>query len=401
MSSPAPTLSLVEPVLARPITVAVVGAGEHDLRLVLEALPEGASAVPVAPDMLDAFESIRLREPDLVIVALEPRRALALDLVGRLRTERPTLPILALDRIPDSGAIREAMRSGCRDFLVLPEDTDALQRAVVEAARETPGAARANRGRLVAVMGAKGGSGTTLLAVSLAADLAAREETLLLDLDFGLGDTAVFLDLTVERSVHDVLRDVARLDRELLASSVAKHDSGLRVLAQPATPVDAPAPDTDTVLRCLEVSGELARQVVVDCGARIDEATMATASAADQVVLVCTPDVPSVRAAWVRLGLLDRLGVPPERIALVMNRWGRPGSLGRAEIERHLGRAVLATVTEDSRTVLGAVNDGALLRQRHPTARVTRDLAQLARVVGGEVGATQGGGKARWFQWGR
>lgn len=403
MSSAAPSLSVIEPSLARPVSVAVVGVGEADLRLVLQALPDGASAMPVPVVSGEAEESLRQRRPDLVVIGLDSDRSGALWLAERLRASTPELALLALATTPEPGAIREAMRGGFRDYLVLPDDTSALRRAVVEvASRVSPlTGGGAERGQVTVVMGAKGGSGTTLLAVNLGAELAQRQDTLLVDLDFGMGDAAVFLDLTVERSINDVLRNVSRLDRKLLESTVSKRSERLSLLPQPAMPLEDVEVQTEAIMRSLEVGAELAEHVIVDCGARVDEASMAAASMADRILLVCTPDVPSVRAAWIRLQLLERLDVPDQRVALVVNRWGRPGALSRSDIEENLARPVYATVADDTRTVMAAVNDGQLLQAGAGRARITKDLAGLAKDLGGDDGQTGGGGKARWFHWGR
>ncbi len=394
------TLTVIEPPLPRPVRLVGVGIDPTDWDLLGAALPDGVRAEAVEAEGLDPERLLREGRPDLVLLPFgaDPRPSLALAAALQV-PGGPTL--LAVAQAPDPGAIREAMRGGFRDFLVLPDDLAALRRCVrevSEAAAATPEPAQ--RGRSIAVMGAKGGTGATLLAVNLAADLARSQDTLVLDMDFGLGDAAVFLDLSTEHGMNDVIRNVARLDSALLASALVTHSPQLRVLAQPELPIEELRYDSDAVLRTLDLSAGLADVVVVDCGSSVTEASMAAASEADRVVLVCTPDVPAVRAAWVRLQLLDRLGVPNERVALVVNRWGPHAGLTRREIEEHLGLPVCCTLNDDPKATAAAINDGLLLRDRNPRGKLCRDIAHLAAELTGGSGQTRGGGRARWFSWG-
>lgn len=395
-------LTVIDTPLARPVSVVGIGVAPADWRIVLETMPQGAVCTGLDLPPAEAERVVRERQPEVILLPFDQDHEGALELARRLDRSCPGASLLALAQVPDPGAIREAMRGGFRDYLVLPDDVAALRRAVRDVAETAaPMSDPGKLGRTIAVMGAKGGSGATLLAVNLASELANSHETLLLDMDFVLGDTAVFLDLTPEHSMADVLRNVARLDKDLMESSLTQHSSGLRLLPQPSVPLDDVSFDTESVLRTLELGAGMAEVVVVDCGVGVNEATLATVSTADRVVLVVTPDVPSVRSAWIRLQLLDRLDVPMERIAVVANRWGAPGGLSRKEIEENLAHSIFAMVSDDPKAAAAAVNEGQLLRVHGARAKLTKDIARLAAELSGDEGHTSAGGRARWFSWGR
>ncbi len=402
MSAAIQPLTVIDTPLARPVSVVGVGLNPADWRIVLENMPQGATCTHLELPEGEVERVVRERRPELVLLPFGEEPVRASGLAQRIAQLCPGVTLLALAQVPDPAAIREAMRGGFRDYLVLPEDLPSLRRAVREvAASVAPVALGAKRGRITAVMGSKGGTGTTLLTVNLGAELASLGTSLVLDMDFVLGDTAVFLDLSPELSMADVLRNVARLDSELLGSTLIEHSSGMRVLPQPTVPLDDVGYDTEAVMRTLDLSAEQADEVLVDCGAGVNDATMVAVSSADRVLLVVTPDVPSVRSAWIRLQLLDRLDVPFERIHLVVNRWGSHAGLSRREIEEHLGCVVYATVNDDPKTAAAAVNEGQLLRERGGRAKITKDIVSLATMLGGRTGRTTSGGRASWFSWGR
>jgi len=402
MTAAIDTLTVVESPLSRPVSVIGVGVSPIDWRIIIETMPQGAVCATLDLPPSEVERVIEERRPEVVILPFDKEPRTALDLARQLEQACPGVNLLALAQAPDPSAIREAMRGGFRDFLVLPDDVAALRRLVRDIADQAaPAVEPGTTGRVIAVMGAKGGSGTTLLSVNLAAEIANSREALLLDMDFVLGDAAVFLDLSPEHSVTDVLRNVSRLDRELLTSSLCEHSSGLRLLPQPAVPLDDFTYDSDGVMRTLELGAAMADVVIVDCGVGVNEATMVTVSSADDVVLVVNPDVPSVRSAWIRLQLLDRLDVPMDRIHVVVNRWGTYAGLSRSELEEHLAHPIYATIADDPKAAAAAVNEGQLLRVRGGRAKLTKDIAKLATELTGDQGQTSGGGRARWFSWGR
>ncbi len=395
-------LTVIDTPLERPVSVIGVSIDPTDWEIVLETMPQGAVCASLDLPFSEVERVLRERRPEVVLLPFDTDPERAMELAARLERTLPGVSLLALAQTPDPGSIRQAMRAGFRDFLVLPDDVPALRRVVRDVAEAAvPEVELGNAGRTIAVMGSKGGCGTTLLSVNLASELANSGDALLLDMDFVLGDTAVFLDSSPEHSMTDVLRNAARLDSELLSSILTEHSSGLRLLPQPTVPLEDFTYDADSVLHTLTMSAQVADTVVVDCGCGVNDATMLTVSAADKVVLVVNPSVPSVRSAWIRLQLLDRLDVPTERIAVVVNRWGAFAGLSRREIEEHLGHAVFATVNDDPKTAATAVNEGQLLRAQGARSKLSKDIARLAAELGGHQGRTTAGGRARWFSWGR
>jgi pilus assembly protein CpaE len=165
------------------------------------------------------------------------------------------------------------MRAGAREFFTAPIDpieiAAAMERAVERNAtvtRESKSAAR-----LFVFLGTKGGCGTTTLAANFALALAQESEgkTLLMDFGLPLGDVAINLGIKTEYSVVNALQVTDRLDGKLLSTLVAKHSTGLSVLAAPSEFTDVQA-TPEAVDKLVSVASEAYSFVVVDVGARID-----------------------------------------------------------------------------------------------------------------------------------
>lgn len=243
---------------------------------------------------------------------------------------------------------------------------------------DSPASVATKRAHLVAVLGAKGGVGTSLLTANFAA-LGARDgATCLVDLDLGKGDLATYVDLPPGSALEQLLGRLDELDETFFRQALRRHASGLGVLLQPDGLDELRKLDGDDVRALLGVARRMHDVTWVDAGSRVEVAALATALLADVVVVVATPDIPALRDARRMLALLDRLGVPTERIRLLVNKVDRHG-LPVAEIEHQLGVSVAGTVARDDGACRLADAEGSLIPVRSPRSPVARDLATLAQ----------------------
>jgi pilus assembly protein CpaE len=340
------------------------------------------SPVPVQYD--DAVTAVRKQKPDLVIVGFDSDPEEAVRLAPLLLTEAgQRLRLVAHSSGADPDRIRAAMRAGYREFVVLPADGELLRQAVHEANWSDDDDDDA--GEVIAMWGSKGGVGTTFLALNLAGELSPVHRVCVVDLDFAMGDVAAFLDVQVPSSIADVFRNIARLDERMLAGSVAVHSSRVHVLGQPIDLETREEPRGDLVMRVLTATARAYQYVITDCGSSLDEASVTAATVADHIVLITTPDIPSVKDTWRRLQFLDKLGLEKERIRLVVNRVDRRGSqISLADIESNLSRKIDATIVEEPK-VLRSIAEGVLLRDLDRKCDGARDIGRMVGFVTGET----------------
>jgi pilus assembly protein CpaE len=156
------------------------------------------------------------------------------------------------------------------------------------------------------------------------------------------------------------------------------------VLGQPIDLETREEPRGDLVMRVLTATARAYQYVVTDCGSSLDEASVTAATVADQIVLITTPDIPSVKDTWRRLQFLDKLGLEKERIRLVVNRLDRrTAQVATADIEQNLSRKVDAVIHEDAR-VLRAIAEGVMLRDIDKKCEGARDIGRLVGLITGE-----------------
>src|SRR5262249_26503104 len=177
--------------------------------------------------------------PDAVVITLDADHNKALQLIQQLTAEFPHMPILAVSARGDGQSILHALRAGAKEFLtapvVLEELLLALQRLRanrVSSGGDTSGALNGttrSESLVGSIAGSQGSIGFTSLAVILGCCMAQapKYNVALIDLDHGLGDTNVALDLIPDYTLADVAMNVDRLDMQFLRRSLCKHQSGL------------------------------------------------------------------------------------------------------------------------------------------------------------------------------
>lgn len=371
--------------------VILVGLDNEAIGLVREAIAAEAALPPASIPFGEAMMAIDRQRPDVVIVGYNKSVDAAMQLADELRRAMPNVTLVALAQTPEPSAILGAMRAGYKEFVVLPADANRLRQTVRTAA--TSQAEDEERGRVVAVVGAKGGVGSTTLAVHLAAELAAIHRVLLVDLDLGMGDTAPMMDLQSRDSLGELLSRADRLDERVLTAAVVVHKSKVNVLTTPDDMSSIGEVKPDDLYNILSIAAQAYQWVIIDCGNFHNDPVVLAMQVSDIVMLVTTPDVMAVRDAFRRIKTMGTLGVDKTRIRLVVNRWHKAAYVSKKDMQTNLGIPVAATVADDPRHVEQALNEGKLIRDVNRKCDAARDIAGLVALLTEDAPAapTQGG----------
>src|SRR6185295_6224571 len=190
--------------------------------------------------------------------------------------------------------------------------------------------------------GAKGGAGTTTIAVNCGVEVArlSKRSTVIVDLKPGLGEVSLFLGVRPRYSLLDAIDNLHRLDREFLRELVVKHKSGLEILSG-SDQFDRPGANDGTAIE--EMFRLLARQyeyIIIDAGSMINSCTVTALYTADTIFLVANPDVPSIRNARRLVDRVRKLGACGERVRILHNRAAEPYPIPSKQIEAALGHPI-------------------------------------------------------------
>jgi pilus assembly protein CpaE len=312
--------------------------------------------------------------PDLVVVDIRADASSGMAAIERLRASSASLAVFVIAAAPEPELILQAMRAGANEFFPWNAvDGSAAARATEEsfhgavrrsAARREAATAGAKPPCVTyAFLGAKGGAGTTTIAVNCGVELArlTKRPTVVVDFKQCLGEVALFLGVRPRFTVLDAIENLHRLDKDFLKELVAKHKSGLDILAA-SEQFDRPnAQDAGAIEELLRVLSRAYDYVVIDGGNVINSCVAAALYAADTIFLVTNPDVPSIRNAQRLVERVRQLGAGSERIKVLLNRVSDQHLILPKQIETALGYSIHHAFSSDYRTVSTALNSGVPL----------------------------------------
>jgi pilus assembly protein CpaE len=321
-----------------------------------------SGAIPVS--ILDERVTRDIGAADLIIVDTRGDASSAMASIERLRAAAQGAGIFAVAEAADPNLILQSMRAGANEFFTWPPEDESFHGAIrrTAARRESSQGARPAATTLV-FFGAKGGAGTTTIAVNCGVELArlSKRSTVIVDLKPGLGEVGLFLGVRPRFTLIDAIDNLHRLDREFLKELVIKHKSGLEILAG-SDNFDRPGASDGSAME--ELFRLLARQyeyILVDAGSQINACSITALYSADQMFLVANPDVPSVRNAQRLLDRVRQLGACGERVRFLLNRAAEPYPIPPKQIEGALGHPIHHTFPSDYKTVSTALNSGVPL----------------------------------------
>ena len=280
-----------------------------------------------------------------------------------LRANYPDVHVFAVSANTEPERIISAMRVGCIEYLLKPIQNDRVLDGLarVEAKQKERMRSRVH-GKIITLIGAKGGTGVTSLALHLALELTGRNQRrcLLVDQHSVLGDASLYLGTGRHQySFYELANNTDRLDQELLQGFLLRHTSGLHLLDSPESVDAIHKASPSAVERTMAFLGENYQFVVVDCPPGLSDVTLACISQSDQVLIVLTAELPSIRNAVRYIEHLERMGYNANKIQIVLNRHSKRGPLADDRIEKALGRKISVRVPNSYDEVIKAINAGA------------------------------------------
>jgi pilus assembly protein CpaE len=312
--------------------------------------------------------------------------------------EHTRVPVIIVASSEASTLLDDALSADVSDVLLLPALTENVVFAIRKATHAPRRAASSEKreGRIITVFSPKGGTGKTVIATNLAAALAKQDgrRTLLLDLDLQFGDAAIMLGIEPEKTIFDFVNAPGELDPDKLAGYTTKHKSGLDILPAPLRPEDAELVTEAKLGRLLEVARACYDVIVVDTSPFFHGPMLATLDRTDELLLVCSLDVPTLKNVRLALSTLEMLSFPQQRVSVVLNRANSKVGMKQREVEAALEQKVRYEVASD-RAVPLSVNKGVPAVLEEPGSDFSRAIDGMAKAMFSKEEAKRSGSRLR------
>lgn len=374
--------------------------------LIAQALAGSGMELLLATGGGDALRRWQVDRPALMVIDTNLAGLDGAALAERVRgADQPgyRTPIVLIGGADPRVKLR-ALQAGADDYLAVPVHPAELAArvrrlltrvmpGVVTSTASAQAAAAAVQGpalgQVLAFYGAKGGVGTTTIAVNTAIALhkQQRRRVALVDGNLQFGDHRVFLDVGLDkRSIVDAAESPS-IDAELLASILVHHNSGIDLMLAPPTPetADLVSAERHHLLQVVEVLRTMYDYVVLDLDQRLDDHALDVLGVADRVLVVLNADLSCIKNVRLVMETLKQVGVPQDRLTLLMNRSNAMTGVSLKSVEGVLKREIEHMVVNDYRAAITGLNTGRPFQAGRVEAGIGASIAELARRLDGAV----------------
>jgi Flp pilus assembly protein, ATPase CpaE len=307
------------------LSIALIGPDEDRRRAFMNVLSgrqnteiEEFNSYPKLDELPQAFGN----RFDVIILDADCDPDYVFDMVARLGTTS-NASVMCYSAESDVKQAVRFMRAGAREYFTLPlvpaEVAGALTRASLPQAPVAVQAPKTN-GQVFVFLGTKGGCGVTTIAANFAISVytETNQSTLLIDLGQPLGDAGLNLGMVANYSTANALREYARLDSSFLSTLIAKHDTGLSVLAAPSEfPKDQPP--LEAFDKLLAIARQSFNYVIIDVGSRIDLMDSSVFDESSAVYLITQVGISELRNA--NRFISQYFGLRGRSLQIVLNRY--------------------------------------------------------------------------------
>ena len=330
----------------------------------------------------DAAEGV----PDVVFLDLGRNPEPFLEFASQLRRNWPAVRVIACSANvpPNPQLLLDAMRSGVQDFIPKPAEGHTLTELLQRISIDVQGKDVVGNDRLIVFMGAKGGVGTTTVAVNLGVQLAsfARKRTALLDFARPLGNAHLLLDLHLRFGLRDTIANLDRLDSHFFAGLLTAHKTKLELLGGVTQPEEWQEIDVTRLDRVVNVAQNSFDLVLMDMGSQFSSECSAILRMARLILIVAEANVPALWTLERRLLALKGFGIDPSRARVIINRWHKGDDEVLKSIEKQISKPVFACFPNDFRKVSQAMNLGTPLQENHNNTLNDRYRQVAGQLVG-------------------
>lgn len=354
----------------------------------------GAGTLLLVDGAQESFvDKITTANPALVFLDFSPAQgADSARLAAQLGRLFPTVPLVAVGNAAEPAAPLAALRAGMKDFVDIgapaQEAMEVIRRLLAARLQvQVPAlvAEPSRRGKVLAVLGARAGVGTSTLAVNLATAVrrGSGAEVLLLDLGLPARDGALYMNISPGFHFVEAVRNLRRFDQVFVQTALARHANGVSVLPLPTTLAELRDISYSEALALLERLRGFFDLQVIDLGGFSNADFMAQiVKAADTVMMVTEQSVGAIVSAAELVQELKKRDVEREDIELVVSRFDARLGLEAGEIAQRVGMSGAVELPDRREALVLAMNRGALLADDKPGDPYMLALGGLTEQLG-------------------
>ncbi len=377
----------------------------ENLRKLLYFEPD-IEIIGMAASGREAVEKAKALQPNIVLMDINMPDMDGITASQQITHAAPVCQVIMMSVQSEADYLRRSMLAGAMDFLTKPFTSEELSSSIhrvyeMSASRRVvtpasaaagegmaagPGAGTAARrsqsgGKVLLVYSPKGGTGCSTVAINTAIALqqVTSKKVALVDASLQFGDVAVLLDLRGNHSIADAVPQIDTLDVEGLISLMSPHQSGIKVLSAPPSPELAEVVTSDHLKAIIGLLQREFAYIVLDTWRYLDDTILSTMEIADRILVVMTPEVPSLKSTKQFFDTVEALQLSSDQIDLVLNQVLAREGIRPENVEENLKHPIAIQLPFDTRIVRQAANRGLPLIMIEPNHPLAQSFVVFAR----------------------
>jgi pilus assembly protein CpaE len=353
---------------------------------------------------VDQAASLR---PDIVLMDINMPGMDGIQASELISQQDPNIQVVMMSVQGEADYLRRSMLAGAREFLIKPFSSEELANSLRRVnqlaasrrlimAQQAPAAPppdsdyyqapvpkRPRGAKIISLYSPKGGVGVSTIAVNLA--IALREETrgrvAVVDASFQYGDIGVLLNLPANRTIVDVVEAKSDPDEDMLNGVLAAHSSGVKVLLAPPRPEQAELVSAEIVRKTLEVMKKMFDYIVIDTDKTINDPLLAVFDASEQIILISTADISSLKNAKLFFEVTQQLEYPASKTLLVLNRYDGKSGINARDVEGNIKHPVTGQIARDDKATTLALTRGIPVVITQKGISFSQSIMAMARML--------------------
>lgn len=369
--------------LVTPVRISLVDPNPQDLLSISESLAAfpNIEIVGETTSYSQAYPLIDIYKPDFLLLALIHDAQVEIELIQKIRQTNHTVKIVVLGQQTDADEILQCMRVGADGFLIKPIQSDEVRKIIdrFRAVAVPTATDSSSRGKVIAILGSRGGCGATTVAYNLAQALQIQKPTVLFDLHFAQGDLSIFCDLKPSVTISDLIHTYDSIDESLIDHVLLKDRNGVSLLVQPIYGQNLIL-EKEILRDILWLLRKRFGYILLDLGR--DEGVISLyGSLFDDLYLITNPNLPSIYLTKRKLQLWNELGYDRNCVHVVVNAYNKKSEVTLDKITKSLELDHLFHVRSDEANVQSAMNRGIPLPEISRWGKAYNDIITLANAI--------------------
>ncbi len=360
-------------------------------KLIRKTLKEAEYELEYAQSGSEGLAKIPAFNPDLLIVDLKLPEMDGFQVLERLRRDSkfghiPVIVITAQDELSEK---LKAFELGADDYLVKPFQPEELVARIGILARRGKALQLAQQqetknkapGALITVHSLRGGLGCSSIIVNLGLAFYKlwSKPTLLVDGVLTAGQVALMLDARPTATWENLVGvEIDNIDEAVVDEMMCSHKSGVRYIASPRYPIAADTFSHDTMKLFVDGLRDSNDFTLVDTSHDFSDMTIHMLSMSSTILLMMAPEMASLRTTMSALEIYDRLGIPLEKVKIVLNNNSSSPAIKQAQLEKVLRRNFDFVLPYEAGEVNRALNFGQPFILSNPDLSICLNLEKMA-----------------------